>query len=468
MNEAAVARGVLVAPVVTLEGPPQAAAHVEAHADTQEAPRSGGEMPGAAPRSSVRPAAPASTDLFAPGDLLGDNYEIRAKIGEGGMGQVYEAVDRALARRVAIKASHARTRSSVLLEARGLAAVRHPSIVAVYALSEHEGIPYVVMEFLHGKTLEALLEEHRSRGALLPIDEIVDLLAAIADGLAVVHRAGMAHRDVKPGNIMLAAGGRVVLTDFGIFQPESDREAQLSGSPYYIAPEAIQMRVGLGEIYLVDVYALGIVAYEMLTGRLPFEGGEVTKLLLMHATLPAPDPVLRRGDTPPRLAQLVLQMLAKDPKARPQSMNEVAWQLRHVLTQPARGGEARCSVIIAEDNPATGAILASIVSDAAPDADVRLARDGWAALEMLRRRPPDVLVVDVDLPVLDGIGVCERLRGTSVARHCKVIATSSHASRAQIARLREMGFVAFIPKGAEMARKLPTIVAQAQRRAAGG
>ena len=99
---------------------------------------------------------------------------------------------------------------------------------------------------------------------------------------------------------------------------------------------------------------------------------------------------------------------------------------------------------------------------ALPDADVRMARDGWAAMEMVKLRPPDLFIVDVDLPVLDGVSVCERLRGTTVARTCTVVATSSHASPDQVARLQAMGF-GFVPKGAELARKLPALIRRARR-----
>ncbi|HEX8793449.1 MAG TPA: protein kinase [Polyangiaceae bacterium] len=447
---------------MTLEWPPRATAHVRADGDTQEAPAAPAERPSTAPASEVRPLDPtARPELLRSGDLLGGSYEIREKLGEGGMGQVFEALDRPLARRVAIKVAHSDTRGSVVQEARALAALRHPGIVSVYALGVHEGMPYVVMERLHGRTLEAVLDEHRSRGAWMPIDEAVDLLASVADALGAVHRAGMAHRDVKPGNVMLAAGGRVVLTDFGIFQPEASRDASAAGSPHYIAPEVMQGRVALGELYLVDVYALGIAAYETLTGRVPFDDANVMKVLYRHISEAPADPVLQRGDIPPKLAALVLEMLAKDPKARPQSMDEIAWQLRRQRAQPVRS-DNRCSVVVAEDNPATGAILASMVSEIVPDADVRLARDGWAALEMVKRRPPDLFIVDVDLPVLDGISVCERLRETAIARTCTVVATSSHATPGQSARLRGMGF-AFVPKGAELARKLPSILKRARR-----
>jgi serine/threonine-protein kinase len=306
-------------------------------AATQKAATGGLEPPDVGPASAVRAAAAAGcADLLRRGDLLGGKYEIRSKIGEGGMGQVYEALDRSLARRVAIKVARTATTMSLAQEARALAALRHPSIVSVFALEEHQGIAYVVMELLFGRTLEAVLNEHRARGTAIPIDEALDCLAAIADGLAAVHRGGMAHRDVKPANVMLSPGSRVVLTDFGIFQPEAWRSACFAGSPHYIAPEIVQGRVGMGELYLVDVYALGVVAYEMLTGRVPFDDPNVYKILVKHTSDPAPDPSDQREGVPERLAALVLEMLAKDPKARPQSMDEIAWQLRRLRTpQPA-------------------------------------------------------------------------------------------------------------------------------------
>lgn len=445
-----------------MQWPPRATAYVRADGDTQEALGADAEPPSTAPASEIRVLdGNGRRELLRAGDVLGGNYEVREKLGEGGMGQVFEALDRSLARRVALKVAHPDTGGSVVQEARALAALRHPGIVSVYALGNHAGMPYVVMERLHGRTLEVILDEHRARGTGMPVEEAIDVLAAVADALGAVHRAGMAHRDVKPANVMLAAGGRVVLTDFGIFQPEASRDASLAGSPHYIAPEVIQGRVALGELYLVDVYALGIVAYETLTGRVPFDDAHVMKVLYRHVSEPAPDPAVQRGDVPPKLAALVLEMLAKDPKARPQSMDEIAWQLRRLRSQPMRS-DSRCSVVVAEDNPATGAILTSMVSEIVPDAEVRLARDGWAALEMVKRRPPDLFIVDIDLPVLDGISVCERLRATTVARTCTVVATSSHATPGQTARLRGMGF-AFVPKGAELARRLPAFIRRSRQ-----
>ena len=270
-------------------------------------------------------------DLLRPGEVLAEAYEIRSKLGEGGMGQVYEAYDRLLDRCVAIKVAF--PGMSVAREARALAALRgHPSMVTVHALGVHHGMEYAVMDRIHGGTLREHLDRRAAAGLALSISEIVDIGASMADGLAVVHEAGMAHRDVKPANVILAPGDRVVITDFGIFRPECDRTpaALVWGTPEYMAPEAARDTVVPGELFLVDVYALGIVLFEMLTGAVPFQGEPATRVFLMHILGPVPDPAVRRPGTPRDLATLVRGMLAKSPKARLQGMREIAWQLRHL------------------------------------------------------------------------------------------------------------------------------------------
>jgi eukaryotic-like serine/threonine-protein kinase len=278
----------------------------------------------------------AHADLLHPGEVLGDTYEIRSKLGEGGMGQVYSALDRRLGRHVAIKVAF--PGMSVSDEARALAALRgHPSVVTVHALGVQDGLEYAVMDRIHGKTLQRHLEDRRAAGAPLTIEEIVEIAAAMAEGLAVVHEAGMAHRDVKPENVILAPNDRVVITDFGIVKPECDRTsaAVVWGTPEYMAPEVLCGGVAAGELYLVDVYALGIVLYEMLTGGVPFCGRPTTRVLWMQVAAPVPDPTTQRPDAPSALTSLVRAMMAKSPSARPQGMKEIAWRLRHPRREPS-------------------------------------------------------------------------------------------------------------------------------------
>jgi eukaryotic-like serine/threonine-protein kinase len=282
--------------------------------------------------SRVRPIG--AIDFLAVGDVVADKFEIRAKLGEGGMGQVWEAYDRTLGRRVAIKVAHPSRMAALHKEARALAVLRHTGIVSVYGIGEHAGVPYVVMEQISGPTLEAHIESRRRESGFL-IDEAIDILAAMADALAVVHQAGMAHRDVKPANVMLGPRSRVVLTDFGIFQPEIEVAAglQCAGSPHYLAPEIFAVSVAPGQLYLVDVYALGVVAFELLTGTLPYDDENVMQILWLHGNAAVPDPVAFRPELPARLAYLVREMLDKDPRARAQDMDEISFRLRQARSR---------------------------------------------------------------------------------------------------------------------------------------
>jgi CheY-like chemotaxis protein len=139
-------------------------------------------------------------------------------------------------------------------------------------------------------------------------------------------------------------------------------------------------------------------------------------------------------------------------------MNEVAWQLRHLAP------EGRFEVLIAEDNEATAAILSALVTDAAPDAHVQIAPDGRTALDLVRRSMPDLVVVDLHMPRLDGVGVCTALRSMGVAGKCMVVATSGHARRHEIETLRRQGFTRFLNKGYELAANMPGLIEEARRR----
>ncbi len=400
-------------------------------------------------------------DLLRVGDLLGDTYEIRGKLGEGGMGQVYAAVDRRLGRRVAIKVALPGT--SVADEARALAALRgHPSTVTVHALGVHGGLEYAVMDRIYGKTLRQRLDERQAEGARLGIEEIVGIAAAMADGLAVVHEAGIAHRDVKPDNVILAPNDRVVITDFGIVRPECDQTVStlVWGTPEYMAPEVLCGGVAPGELFLVDVYALGIVLFEMLTGAVPFRGQRAVRVLQMQVTAPVPDPTAQRPDTPPALASLVRAMMAKAPGSRPAGMGEIAWQLRRLRCEPSSASR-RFSTVIAEDDAATAVALASLVGEGVRGGEVRVAADGRAALEMVRERPPNLLVVDLHLPVMSGLELCRRLASTELAGKCRIVGTSADAEPWELEVLGRLGCVRYLSKGMECYTRLPALARDA-------
>ena len=259
--------------------------------------------------------APAERGIFALGDVIADSYEIRALLGEGGMGQVFDAWDRNLSRRVAIKANFLEVAQSVRVEAQGLAAIRHNGVVGVYAFGSHGGVDYMVMEHVAGVTLADHLE--RLEGSGLPLTEKLDVLVAIADGLAAIHRAGISHGDIKAENVLLSASGRVVLTDLGLVRAAYEPEGGIvAGTPAYMAPEIVSPTYANAGWHYVDAYAFGVLAFRVLAGVLPFDAESPVLMLFNH--LHEPPPKLHEvAAIPKRLSELVDTLLAKEPDGAP-------------------------------------------------------------------------------------------------------------------------------------------------------
>jgi serine/threonine-protein kinase len=271
-------------------------------------------------------ARPEQPDLFLPGAIVGDVYEIKKLLGAGGMGQVYEAHDRGLNRVVALKAAWPDVGSTPLRrEAQVMAAFRHPSLVTVHALGSDGGIEYMVMERLSGVTLA----ESLTRNPKLPIDEAVELMLALAHALEPLHTSGLAHADLKPANVMLAPGGRLVLLDFGIARIEQLRSGaqRISGSPHYMAPETIRGAVQVGAAHLIDLYALGVIAFAALTGKPPYDHENPVELMMQHVHTPTPKVSSLRSDVPPALDRLVGELMAKDPNDRPADLEALLVEL---------------------------------------------------------------------------------------------------------------------------------------------
>lgn len=401
------------------------------------------------------------TSLFAVGELLSETFEIRELLGEGGMGQVFEAHDHALKRRVAIKAIWPRTTAGMLrMEAQALAAIRHSSMVTVHSLGSHRGVDYMVMERVYGISLEAHIAHRRAAGRRFSIDETIELIVPITEGIAAVHCAGIAHRDIKPANIMLAPGGRVVLMDLGLFLPENavSGRASVAGSPQYMAPETIASKVAPGEAHLVDLYALGVVAYELLVGRAPFVGKTVEDIWGQHLASPLPDPSEARPDIPPRLRTLLSELLAKAPLDRPRSAEAVLWQLHALRNEraterPAKVDE-RYSVLVVDDEPEIVKVLTFYVKKALGDVDVRTASNGEQAIEALRERLPNIMLLDLHMPRMNGIEVCMYVSGTGLTEGCTIVAVSAGAQEHDVALLSSLGIRYVINKGDALRDKL--------------
>lgn len=400
---------------------------------------------------------------FDVGEVLEGTYEIRTLLGAGGMGWVYEARDRWLNRTVAIKVSRNVPGAPQLLqEAQALAAISSSHVVTVYALGHHRGAQYLVMERIYGVSLEAHLTRRRADGGeIYTVPEALDLLARVADGLAAVHSAGIAHWDIKPSNVMLAPRDRIVLLDFGIFVPEvgAAMAPLFRGTPAYTAPEMVSGTVQPGQAKLVDIYALGILAFEVLTGMVPFHGDNVVQVWNQHMSAPPPDLRSLRPDAPTPLCELVAEMLAKDARDRPQYIEDVAAQLRQARTQrPPPAPPERLSVLVVDDDPAMAALLEAIVLETQPDADVRIAGTGDAALTAFRSRPARLCFLDLHLPDMTGIDLCLQLRGTRLADRCRIVPVSGTAEAHDRRLLLQLGLTTFIEKRTDLPAKIGKVV----------
>ncbi len=263
-------------------------------------------------------------------------YEIIERIGRGGMAEVYRGYHAALDRYVAIKLLHAfladdpEFKDRFEKEARNVAKLRHPNIVQVYDFEydEESDSYYMVMEFINGPTLKERLYELSLKGEQLPRAEAIRIVRDAAKALAYAHQRNMIHRDVKPANLMLDEDGRVVLTDFGIAKIVTGTQFTASGgmvgTPAYMAPEQ-----GLGEAgdERSDIYSLGVILYQLMTGKLPFEADSPLALILKHVNEPLPDPRQLAPDLPEALAKIVVKALEKDPTDRYQTAIEFAQDL---------------------------------------------------------------------------------------------------------------------------------------------
>ncbi len=272
-----------------------------------------------------------------PGGLLNGRYELHETLGAGGMATVWRGVDRVLERPVAVKvlneglAEDSRFAERFAREARHAASLVHPAIVTVYDSGVDEGgTPYLVMELVDGGTLAELLE----RTPRLPVEQAVAIASTVCEALQVAHAAGLVHRDIKPGNIMVADGGQVKVVDFGIAKAGND-EAQLTGTgsvlgtAAYLAPEQATASDVDGR---ADLYALGCVLVEMLTGRPPFVGATPVEVAWKNVSeRPAP-PSSLRPDIPPALDAAVLRLLEKEPGRRPADAATARAELQAAVT----------------------------------------------------------------------------------------------------------------------------------------
>lgn len=263
--------------------------------------------------------------------ILSQRYELEEKIGDGGMAAVYRGRDLRLNRVVAIKILHPHHaadlnfRKRFIHEAQSAANLRHPSIVDIYDEGEEERQHYIVMEFVDGSDLKSMILRYKQ----LPVQQVLQIAAAIADGLDAAHQLGMVHRDVKPQNILVTHDGTAKITDFGIAKSSLSTAQTDTGVTFgtadYISPEQARGQPATAQS---DIYALGVTVYEALTGQLPFTGDTAVAVALQHVGS-KPPPIRRHNpNVSAALEQLVMRSLAKNPAERPTTAREFANLLR--------------------------------------------------------------------------------------------------------------------------------------------
>lgn len=274
-------------------------------------------------------------------------YEAVERLGRGGMAEVYKAYQASLDRYVAIKVMHPfladdrEFRERFEREARNVARLRHPNIVQVY---DYDSVPseespndlnhFMVMELIEGMTLKDYLQRPDLEG--LPLEEVLDIMHQAMSALAYAHGQGMIHRDLKPANLMIDKDGRVVLTDFGIAKILTGNQFTASGgmvgTPAYMSPEH-----GLGDVSdeRSDIYSMGVILFEMVTGQLPYNADTPVATILKHVNEPFPDPLTINPALPKELVEVIVKSTQKDPTERYQTATEMLDALRKVPTEGA-------------------------------------------------------------------------------------------------------------------------------------
>jgi len=273
------------------------------------------------------------------------HYKITAKLGEGGMGEVYLAVDSKLDRKVALKflprqmSSQPDVKARFLQEARAASALNHPNICTIHDLQEADGQMFIVMEYVEGQTL-------RDRTQPFSLKQVVEIGIQVADGLAAAHEKGIVHRDIKTENIMIRKDGIVQIMDFGLAKLRGasrlTKEGSTVGTVGYMSPEQVQ---GLEVDHRTDLFSLGVVLYELIAGQLPFKGVHETAIMYEIVNVD-PQPLSAiRDDIDPELDRLILDCLQKDPNERCQSAREISRDLRRFKVDSGRKRQSRVSTV---------------------------------------------------------------------------------------------------------------------------
>ena len=448
------------------------------------------------------------------GKIIG-KYRVIKLLNAGGMGVLYQAYHETLSKTVALKMLHSflsfgeqgeQARQRFYREARMAAQLKHPNIVDVYDIDTTEGIFYIVMEFVLGKSLGQILNEQKQ----IPLRETLYIGREVVKGLLAAHNQRVIHRDIKPANIMLDHQGKVKITDFGLARPicgdnNVSMAGQMIGTPLYMAPESLSDNDTLD--LRTDLYALGISIYEMLTGTPPYTSPNNFAIIQQHLFAPVPSLSEKCEGVPPAVEQMVTRLLAKSPDDRYQSADELLEEITRCLAflpgeklrqenllaaspflvralkntgeiprniteyetqidissksgatvppkrnlgltptqENALPGQEKIKVLIVDDSSLMRKAIQRGLEKFAEIEVVGTARHGKEALELIPQLQPDVVTLDVNMPIMDGITT---LKNISVQFPCPVVMLSAFTTESARATFEclSLGALDFISK----------------------
>jgi serine/threonine protein kinase/DNA-binding CsgD family transcriptional regulator len=410
------------------------------------------------------------------GTRLNNRYEVRSHLGDGSTATVYKTFDTMLGRDVALKVllPHVRdtTAQRFFQEAKAAAHLNHPNIMSIFDIGEDNGRHFLVVEFVEGDSLSHYIPSSP--------EVVIELGTQIALALEYAHNNDIIHRDIKPANIKVTPEGQVKIMDLGLARPRAGKRVtapgMVIGTPAYISPEQAQ---GHNLDSRTDIYSLGIVLYEMLTGELPFNADDITTLLLQHVQQAPEPPSKIVVDLPLALETVVLKVLEKNPNRRFQSMEALARALRASLPTTAelrsvgnegdsdspkpewtktiqtdnlrdpsnrsRGNVVR--VLLADDHTILRKTLASFIETRDEYIIIAEASDGNEALDKVLENHPDLLILDLNMPKKSGLEVLPLVK--IQAPHVKVLVLTGRDDDAYIVRALRAGANGYILKTAD-------------------
>lgn len=347
---------------------------------------------------------------------LNNRYVIEELIGEGATAAVYRATDSRLGRTVAIKVLlphvHVTTRQRFEREARAAAMLNHPSIMTIYDVGQDADKSYLVVELIEGRALYEFIPS--------PPDVVTDLGQKICRALDYAHRAGLIHRDIKPANIYVTTDGEIKLMDMGLAMPVEAREKRLTatgsiiGTPAYLSPEQAQ---GKKLDPRTDLYSLGIVLYEMLTGQLPFDADDISSILIQQVNKAATPPSQLVEGVPDNLERVILRALEKQPDSRFPTAAAMADALagywdgeRATLTTSPLSVINKIRAVLVDDHVILRSTLATVLNSSSDIEIVGEGANGEEAIELTNQLKPDVLLLDLNMPKMGGLAALPEIK----------------------------------------------------------